>query len=168
MENPLINRVAASGLMTIKLEEFFPEFPVKKMDLKDYLFQGLILREKDFREALNQHDWEQYRDAILLVGCSTDAIIPLWAYMLITAYAQPLVKDVYFGEEKDYYQSYFSKSIAALDAESYQNERIVIKGCSDRPIPVSAYMELTAKLRPVAKSIFFGEPCSTVPIYKRK
>ncbi|HMQ49502.1 MAG TPA: DUF2480 family protein [Saprospiraceae bacterium] len=168
MENTLVNRVAESGLITLKLEDFFPDAPVKKFDLKDFLFQGLMLREKDFRESLKNHDWDQYRDCILLVVCSADAIIPLWAYMLVAAYAQPIVKDQFFGAEKDYYQSYFTKVIATMDAERYRDERIVIKGCSDRPIPESAYLALTAKLQPVAKSIFFGEPCSTVPIYKRK
>jgi hypothetical protein len=166
-EKPLINRVAESGLITINLEKFFPEGELAVFDIKDYLFMELILKEKDFREALKQHDWTQYRDKILLVYCSTDAIIPTWAFMLVAANAAPFAKDIFQGEESGYYQAAFLKAMASLDGAAYEQQRIVIKGCSDKPVPAAAYVELTRILQPYAQSIMFGEPCSTVPVFKR-
>jgi hypothetical protein len=167
-DKPLVNRVAASGLITIKLEDFFPKEELASLDLKDFLFHGLILREKNFREAMQNHDWNQYAGKILLVYCSTDAIIPLWAYMLVASYAAPFAADVFQGDEKTYYQVAFNKALAQLDPLQYEDQRIVVKGCSDKPVPPSAYVELTRLLRPYAKNIMYGEPCSTVPIYKKK
>lgn len=166
-DKPLVNRVANSGLITLNLEEFFPKEEVVTFDLKDYLFMELILKEKDFREALKEHDWSQYQDKILLVYCSTDAIIPVWAYMLVTGYAEPYATDIFQGDEQTYYQIAFNRALEALDAQQYEQQRIVIKGCSNKPVPPSAYVELTRKLRPYAQSIMYGEPCSTVPIFKR-
>ncbi len=167
-DKPLINRVAASGLITLKLEEFFPAAEIAMLDLKPYLFRELILREKDFREAMEAHDWEQYAGKILLVYCSADAILPMWAFMLVAAYAAPYAADVFQGGEKEYYLAHYTKTLAALDVEKYRGERVIIKGCTDgKPIPANAYVELAKRLRPLAKSIMFGEPCSTVPIYKK-
>ena len=166
-EKPLINRIAASGLITLKLEEFFPIEPVAILDLKNFLFKGLILKEKDFRVSMKAHDWQQYDGAILLVYCSTDAIIPMWAYMLVASYAAPIAKDVFQGTTEDYHRAHFSHVINEMDISAYTDQRIIIKGCSDRPLPSSAYLDLTKRLRPVAKSIMYGEPCSTVPIYKK-
>ncbi len=167
-DKPLVNRIAASGLITLKLEEFFPKAEIAKLDLKDYLFRELLLKEKDFREAMAVHDWEQYQGKILLVYCSTDAILPMWAFMLVAAYAAPFAADVFQGEEKDYYLAYYTKTLAAMDIEKYRDERIIIKGCTDnKPIPANAYVELAKRLQPLAKSIMYGEPCSTVPIYKK-
>ncbi len=166
-DKPLVNRVAASGLITINLEKYFPEGEVIDFDLKDYLYMELILKEKDFRTALKEHDWSQYQDKILLVYCSTDAIVPVWAYMLVASYAAPYAKDVFQGSRDAYYKSAFNEVIASMDMDEYQDQRIVIKGCSDKPVPPSAYLELTRRLQPIAKTIMYGEPCSTVPIYKR-
>lgn len=166
-EQVLVNRVAESGLITLNLEDFFPKGAIATFDLKDYLFMELILKEKDFREALKNHDWNQYQDKILLVYCSADAIIPVWAYMLVTAYATPYAKDIFQGDAENYYKTAFNKALMELDATKYNQERIVIKGCSDKPVPPSAYVELTRKLQPYAQSIMYGEPCSTVPIFKR-
>lgn len=166
-DKPLVNRVAQSSLITLNLEEYFPEAETVAFDLKDYLYMELILKEKDFRAALKEHDWSQYQDKVLLVYCSTDAIIPVWAYMLVTAYAEPYAADVFQGDEKTYYAAAFARVLNELDAEQYEQKRIVIKGCSDKPVPPSAYVELTRKLRPYAQSIMYGEPCSTVPIFKR-
>lgn len=166
-EKPLVNRIAASGLITLKLEEFFPNEPIAILDLKDYLFKGLILKEKDFRENMKMHDWQQYDGAILLVHCSTDAIIPMWAYMLAVSYAAPIATDVFQGTTADYHRVHFSRVINEMDISAYTDQRIIIKGCSDRPLPSSAYLDLTKRLRPIAKSIMYGEPCSTVPIYKK-
>jgi len=168
MSEELVNKIAQSGLITIKLEEWLPEVETAYFDIKEYLFQGLILKEKDFRAALKEHDWAQYQDKVVLIYCSADAIVPVWANMLIAAYAAPFAAEVLEGKEEDYYRQALDREIAALDAGKYAGERLVIKGCSDRPVPLSAYVALTSKLQPHAKSIMFGEPCSTVPIYKQK
>ena len=138
-----------------------------EFDLKDYLFRELILKEKDFRAALKEHDWSQYQDKVLLVFCSTNAIIPMWAYMLVAAYAAPFAKDVFEGNTSEYYRYAFRQRLEKLDISEYEQKRIVIKGCGDRPVPPIAYVELTRRLQPVAKSIMYGEPCSTVPIFKQ-
>ncbi len=165
--NNLVNRVAASGLITFNLAEYFPEGEVVDFDLKDYLFMELILKEKDFRAALQVFDWKQFEGKNLMVFCSTDAIVPVWAYMLVTAYAEPFAKNIFQGSAEEFYKLAFQKALTALDASQYEGKRIVIKGCSDKPVPVAAYVELTRKLRPFAQSIMYGEPCSTVPIFKR-
>lgn len=167
MEQPLVNRVANSGLITIKLEEFFPSQELAIFDLKDYLFMEMILKEKDFREALKDHNWEQYQGKVLLVYCSADAIIPVWAYMLVATYAAPFAHDVFQGTADDFYRTYFLRQLDQLDTEQYRDQRLVIKGCSDHPVPPAAYLEITRKLQPLAKSIMYGEPCSTVPVYKQ-
>lgn len=167
MDQPLVNRVANSGLITIKLEEFFPPQELAIFDLKDYLFMEMILKEKDFREALKEHNWEQYQGKILLVYCSADAVIPVWAYMLVATYAAPFAQDIFQGTAENFYRSYFLRQLDQLDMEQYRDQRLVIKGCSDHPVPPAAYLEITRKLQPLAKSIMYGEPCSTVPVYKQ-
>ena len=164
---PLINRVAASGLITLNLEDFFPAGEIAVFDLKEYLFMELILKEKDFRKALKALDWSQYADKHLLITCSTDAIIPIWAYMLVTVYATPVAKSVFQGAPEEFYKKAFSETLNNLDISPYENKLLVIKGCSGKPVPTAAYVELTRLLQPVVKSIMFGEPCSTVPLYKK-
>ena len=166
-DKPLVNRVASSGLITINLEDFFPKAEVVAFDLKDYLFMELILKEKDFREAIQQHDWSQYQDKVLLVFCSADAIIPVWAYMLVAASAAPYAADIFQGDAASYYKMAFAKALDTLDLSEYHQKRIVVKGCSDKPVPPAAYVEITRLLQPHAQSIMYGEPCSTVPIFKR-
>lgn len=166
-EKELVNRVAESGLLTIKLEDFFPEGEFTTFDLKNFLFMELILKEKDFREALKAHDWTQYQDKILLVTCSTDAIIPLWAYMLVAAYAQPYTRDIFQGDEDTYVRQAFQRALAQLDLQTFEGQRVVVKGCGEKQVPASAYLEITRLLRPLALSIMFGEPCSTVPVFKK-
>jgi len=166
MEDVLINKVAQSGLITLDLEKYFPEEEITLFDLKDYLFMELILKEKDFREALKNKDWAIYQNKITAICCSTDAIIPLWAYMLAVTYLQPYAKEIFYGKESDVSNILLLKNIQKIDLEEFEGKRIVVKGCGDRKIPESAYIEITKILRPVAKSIMFGEPCSTVPIYK--
>ncbi|MBC7776662.1 MAG: DUF2480 family protein [Phycisphaerae bacterium] len=167
LDQPLVNRVANSSLVTIDLEEMYPKGEIVPFDLKGYLFMELILKEKDFREALQALDWEQYRGKNLAVFCSADAIIPLWAYMLVATHAAPFVQDIALCEPAEFAERAFIKKLAALDIQQYEGKRLVIKGCSDKPVPASAYLEITRRLQPVARSIMFGEPCSTVPVYKR-
>ena len=166
-EKPLVNRVANSGLITLNLEEFFPKEELVVFDLKDYLYMELMLKEKEFRAALKEHDWTQYEGKNFTIHCSTDAIVPVWAYMLVVAYAEPHAKQVFQGDAESFYQHAFYQARESLDASNYEQKRIVIKGCSNKPVPVAAYVELTRKLRPFAQSIMYGEPCSTVPIFKR-
>ena len=167
MDKPLVNRVANSGIITINLEEFFPKEEFVVFDLKDYLFKELILKEKDFRTALKEFDWENLKGKILLIYCSNDAIIPVWAYMLVASYASPFAVDIFQGTQEEYLKKHYSQVITALDETTYDNQRIVIKGCSHKPVPPSAYADLTKKLQATVRSIMYGEPCSTVPIYKR-
>ena len=167
MDKPLVNRVAASGLITLKLEDYFPQEEMAHFDLKGYLFMEMVLKEKDFREALKQHDWEQYAGKTLLVYCSADAIIPVWAYMLVAANAKPFVSRVFQGEEQDFLKLHYQEVINGFELDEYQDKRIVVKGCSEKPVPPAAYLAATEKLQAVAKSIMYGEPCSTVPVYKK-
>lgn len=168
MAQPLINRVANSGLITLNLEKHFPTREMVVFDLKDFLFMEMILKEKDFRQELKNLDWSQYEGKIVLIHCSADAIIPIWAYMLISSYTKDIAHETYVGTASEYLSHFYQNVIQNLDTSEYENERIVIKGCSDKPVPPNAYQALTSKLRPIAKSIMFGEPCSTVPIYKQK
>ncbi len=164
---PLVNRVAASGLITLNLEDFFPKEEIAVFDLKDFLFMELILKEKDFRKALKDLNWSSYENKHLLITCSTDAIIPVWAYMLVTIYATPIAASVFQGTEEAFYKQYFSHALSQLDTSQYENKLLIIKGCSNKPVPISAYVDLTRLLQPLAKSIMYGEPCSTVPLYKK-
>ncbi len=167
MDKPLVNRVANSGLITINLEDFFPKEELMVFDIKDYLYMELILKEKDFRTAVKAHDWSQYEGKNLIIHCSTDAIVPVWAFMLVTAYAEPYAKRIFQGDEENFYKVAINEALETIDGSDYEQKRIVIKGCSNKPVPPSAYVELTRKLRPYAQSIMYGEPCSTVPIFKR-
>jgi hypothetical protein len=163
----VVNKVAESGIITFDLEDYFPKGETAVFDLKDYLFMGLILKEKDFRESLKNLDWEIYRNKFVAVTCTADAIIPVWAYMLVVSYLQPVAKDAVLGDEKELHRTLFLKNLATVDANEYSDKRIVVKGCGETPIGDFAYAEITKLLRPVAKSIMYGEPCSTVPIYKK-
>jgi hypothetical protein len=168
MEETIVNRVAASGLITIDLEEFYPKGETAIFDLKDYLFRGLILKEKDFRTALQELNWEQYRDKNVAITCSADAIIPRWAFMLAATYLQPTAKEIVFGDDKTLQQTLLLKNMSAIKDEDYFDKRVIVKGCGDVDIPEAAYVEITNKLRPYVKSIMYGEACSNVPIFKKK
>lgn len=169
MSDTLVNRIAGSGLITLRPEEWLTSTPITAFDLKDYLFMELVLKEQEFRDKLKQHDWQQYNDKVLCVFCSTDAIIPYWAYMLVTAQASPYAKEIFFGTQAQWTTKQLLAHIASLDITQYQDERVIIKGCSDGiEIGPEIYVALTEKLVPVVKSLMFGEPCSTVPVYKRR
>jgi hypothetical protein len=168
MSEPFINKVAESGLITLDPATHIPVGETKVFDMKDHLFMGLILKEKDFREALKNLDWEQYRDKNVALTCSADAIIPVWAYMLVASNLQPVAKEIVMGDEPELHRQLFLKNISKIDVNDFTDKRVVIKGCGETPIGDFVYMELTKLLRPVAKSIMYGEPCSTVPVYKKK
>jgi hypothetical protein len=168
IQENIINKVAQSGLVTLDPAQFYAPGERVVYDITDNLFHGLMLREKDFREFVKTHDWAQYEGKNIAVTCTADAIVPAWAYMLLANRLAPYAREVVFGDAEVLETVLFVKEISRLDVEQYRDQRLVIKGCGDTLIPVSAYVELTKKLTPVAKSLMFGEPCSTVPIYKRK
>jgi len=166
-DKPLINRVAKSGLITFVLEGLAPKNPIVIFDIKDYLWQGLVLREKDFRLALKEHDWTSYNDKIVCIMCSVDAIVPTWAYMLIASHVQPHATRVFQGSPDAFLTIWFEKEIENLDIEKFTDAMVVIKGCGGKNVPDSAYVTLVSRLQPHVRSLMFGEPCSTVPLYKR-
>ena len=168
MTDGIVNKVAESGLITLDLGRFYPSGQIALFDLKDYLFMGMILKEKEFREALKNVHWEIYRDKYVGVVCTADAIIPVWAYMLVSSYLQPVAKDVMTGDEKEVHKTVFLKNILSIDITEFVDKKVVVKGCGDLPIEEFAYLEITKLLRPVAKTIMYGEPCSTVPVYKKR
>lgn len=168
MSDLLVNKVANSGLITLDLEQFLPKGEIKVFDLKDFLFMGLILKEKDYREALKARTWDEFEGQNVAVTCTTDAIIPVWAFMLAVTYLEPVAKDVFLGTAEEMHKHLLLKNIEGVAVEPYSEQRIVVKGCGETPIDNVAYAAITKVLRPVAKSIMYGEPCSTVPIYKKK
>jgi hypothetical protein len=166
----IVNKVAESGIITLDLAPYIPakdDFIL--FDLKPFLFREMILREKDFRAQLQSHDWEQYRGKYVAVFCTADAIIPLWAYMLITTYLQPVAKAIHHGSTDAFWQMEVDKAVRmAINPEEFRDKRLVLKGCGDTTIPEAAYITASAILMPVVKSLMYGEPCSTVPIFKQK
>jgi Protein of unknown function (DUF2480) len=166
-EGLLINKVAQSGIITIDLEEYYPKGERVLFDIKPLLFQELILREKDFREHLKTEKWNAYQDKFVAITCTADAIVPTWAYMLLAAHIEPYAKKIVFGNLETLETIVYNQILNQLNIEQYKGARIVIKGCGNLPVPKSAYVELTRLLRPIAKSIMYGEPCSTVPLYKQ-
>ena len=168
MEDIIVNKVAQSSLETIDLEKFYPEGETIVFDMKDHLFMELILKEKDYRENLKKMDWSVYENKNVCITCSADAIIPLWAYMLAVSYLQPVAKEVVVGNESFMHEVLFLKNLWKLNVKEFEGKRVVVKGCGEKEIPSSAYAEITKILLPVVQSIMYGEPCSTVPVYKKR
>ena len=168
MSDDIVNRVANSVLITINLEDFYPIGQRNTIDLKQWLFQESILKEKDFREFVKQHNWLQYQDCYVSIHCSVDAIIPIWAYMLVSSKLNNIAKLCVIGSSENLEVTLFQSIIDQLDTNEFKDKRVIIKGCSNLPICTHAYASLTNKLIPIAKSIMYGEACSSVPIYKRK
>lgn len=164
----IINKVEKSGLITLDLEDFFPKEPRMLFDLKDYLYEGLVLREKEFRENLSKLDWKVYENAYVSVTCTSDAIVPSWSYLLIANYLTGVAKLISFGTLEDLERDIFTEIIDKMEVDSYKDKKIIIKGCSRKPVPQNAYLQLIQKLKPIASSLMFGEACSTVPIFKKK
>jgi len=167
MSKEIINRVANSKLVTIDLEDYYPTGNRIVFDIKDWLLEGFVLREKDFRQQANEHDWEQYKNCFVALTCSTDAIIPAWAYMLLSTYLEPYATKTVIGNLDILETSIYQDIISELDVSEFQDKPIIIKGCSNKPIPDNAYIQLTTKLKPIAKSIMYGEACSSVPLFKK-
>ena len=167
MEQEIRNKVDESGLKQFDLESLYQPGDRVLFDMKDWLFEGLILKEKDFRERIKSHDWNFYRDKFVAVTCSADAIVPTWAFMLAAAQLEPVARKVIAGDLKKLEEVLFHDAIHKMDADDFRGQKVVIKGCSDH-VPLSAYVDLTEFLRPLVKSMMYGEPCSTVPVYKSK
>ena len=163
----ILNRVATSGIVSLDLEEMYHPGERVLYDIKDNLFQGMILKEKDFREFLKLNDWSIYQGKNVAIICSEDAIVPTWAYMLLAIQLEPYANKVVFGDLNMLEDKLFSDSIQQIDPEEFRGKRVVVKGCSKFPVPISAYVNITNLLKPVVQSLMFGEPCSTVPLYKK-
>jgi len=167
MENEIVNKISQSGIITIDLETFYPQGERVLFDIKDLLFQGLVLREKDFREYIKNEDWNKYKGKYVAIICSADAIVPTWAYMLLAIQIGSVAKKVVFGDLETLETILYSEILNQLKIDDFKDARIVIKGCGNLPVPKAAYVQITSLLMPVAKSIMYGEPCSTVPLYKK-
>jgi len=168
MSETIVNRVANSALISLDLEEYYHAGERVVYDIRQNLFQDLILKEKDFRAFVKEHNWQQYEGKNVALTCSTDAVIPTWAYMLLASSISPYANLVVFGGAKELEQSLFQQALAKIDISQFKDQRVVVKGCSKVAVPVFAYVEILRLLQPIAKSIMYGEPCSTVPIYKQK
>lgn len=166
MSDEIINKVANSGLITIDLEDFYVNGERIVFDLKPLLFQELILKEKDFREFIKEHNWNQYQNKLVAITCTADAVVPTWAYMLVSIALEPFAKKIIFGTLETLEAMVFNEALSTIVYEDYRDKRVVIKGCSHLPVSTNAYVELVRGLRPVVKSMMYGEPCSTVPLYK--
>jgi hypothetical protein len=167
MEDRIVNKVAESGLISLDLEQWYPKVPIALFDIKDHLFMGMIIKEKEFRESLKQTDWSVYKEKAVAITCSADAIIPVWSYMLLASYLQPVCSEMFMGTEQELIKHLFLRNIEAADLSSFKEQRVIVKGFGDNPIGEFAYVEITKKLLPIVKSLMYGEPCSTVPIYKK-
>ena len=168
MSDEIINRVAKSNLVTIDLEDFYPSGERLLFDIKDWLFEGLVLREKDFRSHVDSHNWSNYKDKYVAITCSTEAIIPAWAFMLVSINLQPYAKKVVVGNLEHLESSVYQDIINNFNTSEIKNKPVIIKGCTNKPIPLNAYTMLINKIKTVAKSIMYGEACSSVPLYKKR
>lgn len=168
MDESLVNKVAQSGLVTLNLELYYPEGDRQYLDIKDTLFMGMVLKEKDFRAWLKAYNWNSHQNSHVAVGCSVDAIVPTWAYMLIASKLSGVAATVHYGNLDSLEQELWKIALSKIDFEKYRDARIVVKGCSDKEVSPYAYVYVTQKLTPFVQSIMFGEPCSTVPVYKAK
>ncbi len=168
MQEEIVNRVANSKLVVIDLEDYYPKGNRVVVDIKDWLYEGLVLREKEFREKVEEHNWLQYQDAYVALTCSTDAIVPSWAYMLMTISLEPFAKQIVIGDLQQLETSLYQTIIENLDFGQFKDKSLIIKGCSHKPVPTNAYILLSKKLKPIARSIMYGEACSAVPLFKKK
>ncbi len=168
MEELFVNKVANSGIVTINLEDYFPVGERISIDVKELLFMQLVLKEKDFREWVKTNNWEQYSQKYVAIYCSSDAIVPTWAYMLISTKLSGIAKKVVFGDLNALETALWETSLNHLNIDDYKDKKVVIKGCGDLPVSAAAYTNISSKLVPVVQSLMYGEPCSTVPVFKRK
>lgn len=166
-EQPIVNRVAKSKIQTFDLEKIYPDGERVALDISQWLYKGFVVKEKEFRESLKKHNWEQYQGQFIAIYCSNDAIVPEWAYMLITTYLNDYAQKIVYGSLHELEIQLFNDVIRQIDPEEYRDKPVIIKGCSEKSIPQNAYIQLVQKLQPVVKSMMFGEACSSVPLYKK-
>ncbi len=167
MPEEIINRIASSKLITFNLEDHYPEGERVLFDIKDWLLEGFVLREKDFREQAKAHDWSKYEGHYVALTCSSDAIIPAWAFMLLATYLQPYAKKVITGNLETLESILYAEILNKLDLSELKDKPVIVKGCSNKPVPKNAYLLLIEKLQPIVKSLMYGEACSSVPLYKK-
>lgn len=168
MADTIFNRVAESKLITFDLEKLYQIGDRISIDLSQWLDKGIILREKEFRLKLKQHNWKAYRNQFVAIYCSTDAVLPAWASLLVTTYLQPYAKKVVMGTLVDLEKHLFTEEIKKINISSFKDKAVIIKGCSDKKVPEDSYVQLISRLQPVVKSLFYGEACSSVPLFKKK
>ncbi len=168
MEETIINKVANSNILTFNLEDYYPDRDITEMDIKPFLYMEMILKEKEFREMIKNYDWKKYENQIVIIGCSVEAIIPTWAYMIIAATLNEVNALSFYGSKTSFLEAHYFKVLNELDYEGYKDRNVVIKGCGDKNIPISAYMLASQKLSLYVKKLFYGEPCSTVPVWRKK
>ena len=168
MKDEIVNRVANSALITIDLADYAPSQSISVLDVKDFLFEEIILKEKEFRTNLKEFDFSIYKDKIVAINCSSDAIVPMWAFMLVTSYLKGIASEIYFGKKMDVFQEIFTANIDAIDSTEFENKKVIVKGCGQIPLSASLYMAITKKLQNTVSSLMFGEACSAVPILKNK
>lgn len=168
MPDEIVNRVSQSKLITFDLEDYYPEGRRVVLDIKEWLYEGFILKEKEFRTYITEYNWEQYASSYVALTCSTDAIIPGWAYMLIASKLQPYAKMVVIGSLEELETSLYQSIIENIDVSPFKDKMLIVKGCSNKPVPPNAYVWIISKLQTVTKSVMYGEACSSVPLYKRK
>ena len=167
MAEEIVNRVAQSKLITFNLEDYYPKGQRFLFDISQWLYEGFVLREKEFRDEAKSHDWSQYQDQYVALNCSTDAIVPAWAYMLVSTYLEPYAKKVVIGDLENLESHIYQEVIDRLDVSDLKDKPVIVKGCSHKPVPKNAYVFLISKLQPVVKSLMYGEACSSVPLYKK-
>jgi len=168
MSDEIVNRVANSALITIDLADYAPSQSIAVLDVKDFLFQEIILKEKEFRANLKEFDFSIYQDKIIAINCSSDAIVPMWAFMLVTSYLKGIASKIHFGKKEDVFQQIFTANIDAIDATEFKNKKVIVKGCGQIPLSESLYIAITKKLQNTVNSLMFGEACSAVPVLKNK
>jgi len=168
MSDEIVNKVANSALITIDLTDYAPKETIATLDVKDFLFKGIILKEKDFRNKLKKFVFSVYGDKIVALYCSSDAIVPMWAFMLLTSYLNNSASKIHFGTKEEVFQKIFSDNIDAIDATEFENKKVIVKGCGQVPFTEALYIAITKKLQNTVSSLMFGEACSAVPVFKKK
>ena len=168
MSGEIVNRVANSALITIDLTDYAPKETIVILDAKDFLFEGIILKEKEFRNTLKEFDFSVYTNKIVALYCSSGAIVPMWAFMLLTSYLNNSASEIYFGKKEEVFQKIFSDNIDAIDATEFENKKVIVKGCGQVPLTETLYIAITKKLQNTVSSLMFGEACSAVPVFKKK
>ncbi|MBT3417490.1 MAG: DUF2480 family protein [Flavobacteriales bacterium] len=168
MSDEIVNRVANSSLITIDLTDYAPTKSIAVLDIKEFLFEGIFLKEKEFRTALKEFDFTNYTDKVVALNCSSDAIVPMWAFMLVTSYLNTANSEIHFGTKENVFQKIFTNNIDAINPSEFEGKKVIVKGCGQIPLTEALYIAITKKLQNTVSSLMFGEACSAVPVFKKK